>query len=264
MENLINPLVKNHIHKFYEKYINREFEQDDVTLFLIMSRDYMQNNRPLREISDFIAHPKFKDRGLTLKTIFNSSKKFDEYIESYKKGLNPKLTLESFSLEEISSELNLIFSLIEKKNNITKDDKIFKEFVFCFISMLSSYKIKIGFAYDEVTFDSAMATKKIIDYKEYEIELIYKYGLKAKINFSVQKFSMPNIAFNVDIPIIDLPNIYKSTELEYFKSNGFLLKNTYARRTNNKILYLSEDLNNIESVENDEYHFPCYYYENNI
>lgn len=75
------------ISRFSRQLIERSFDQDDVALFILMARDYLDEGGPLRELGHFLAHPKERDRGLVFKALELSAKRFEEYMEADR--LNP-------------------------------------------------------------------------------------------------------------------------------------------------------------------------------
>lgn len=70
------------ISRFSQKVKSRTFDQDDVALFILMERDYCSKGSVLRELGDFLSHPKSRDRGLVFSALESSATLFEEFLQA--------------------------------------------------------------------------------------------------------------------------------------------------------------------------------------
>lgn len=143
-----NSYVHHQIRRFGEQFLSRTFDQNDVALFVVLARDYSNQGSIIRELGDFLAHPKEKDRGIVLKAIDSAAQEFDAYLENEKnsKELNIK-NLPMFSglgpHSEIIRDLMHVFSSFSVEvKPIEREDKGYREFVFCLIFLLGNFRLK--------------------------------------------------------------------------------------------------------------------------
>lgn len=163
----MNSYTKHHIKKFHQKYINRNFCQDDIVLFLVLTRDYTKPNSIFRELGDFLAHPDKKDRGLIIKSFKEVLDFFEDNSRFVMDG--GEIALERPSglgtTEDIHASLCEIFLMLDLKiaaNN--KKDAPLRDFVFCLIFLLSNFKLSIN--------------SKLV-----EMTPIYSHGLSLQISY---------------------------------------------------------------------------------
>lgn len=143
----MNLYTKHHIERFFQKYINRTFCQDDVALFIVLIRDYAPKNTVFRELGDFLAHPDKKDRGLVIDSFLPIVDFFDDNTESVMSGININVERPSGIgvLEDIQSSLNHIFKKVNLGFKIKdKNDLAFRDFIFCIIFLLGNFRLKIN------------------------------------------------------------------------------------------------------------------------
>lgn len=134
----MNENVKHEVKRFYQLYTQGDFSQRDLQVFIGSFRDYSSVGGVLREVGDFLAHPKAKTKGVFVKSASNNLDVFEELLISGKKGLLAGF----FSLSKVAKELEAVFSDVMDENvSISIEDKSFREFVFCLILLLDSYKM---------------------------------------------------------------------------------------------------------------------------
>jgi hypothetical protein len=142
----MNSLCKHHIARFHQQYINRTFDQDDVTLFLVLVRDFHDKNSVFKELGDFLAHPECKSQGLTLKNFSRYTHSFETnikeiFIERNYQGTSYK-GIGTF--DDIFRGLKQTFKLVGLKlGSSSKGDLAFRDFVFCLIFMLNNFKLQV-------------------------------------------------------------------------------------------------------------------------
>ena len=172
----MNSYTKHHIEKFYYKYKNREFCQDDVTLLLVLARDYTKKNSIFRELGDFLAHPDKKTRGLVIDSFKKVIDFFEENAEFVMDGgeIGIKRPVGLGALEEIQESLSEIFQMVEC-SAITKDknDLSFRDFVFCLILLLSNFKLQINSKLVEMKANYSNSLSLTISYESTELERNY-------------------------------------------------------------------------------------------
>ncbi|MGE4259979.1 hypothetical protein [Shewanella sp.] len=232
----MNSYTEHHIRNFAHKYQKMVFDQDDVCLFIMLTRDYSQPNSIFRELGDFIAHPDEKNRGILINSFQPAANYFDDNsIEFFKidsildSPINPPKGFGS--LELIYKSLRSIFSLV----NITicdydRNDNRFREFIFCLIFLLGNFKIKIN-------------------NKLYSMNITYGHHLSLTISYQSKCYDNHYLEFN----ILFLGNVWIQAPM-YFKKK---LENHIAKRFSNGILgaipysldneVFSTDINNFKS-----------------
>lgn len=82
----MNAYIEHSMLKFYEKYKDRTFDQDDVAFFIVVCRDYSPKNSIFRELGDFLAHPSLKDRGMTINNFKPAVQYFEENTDAMLDG----------------------------------------------------------------------------------------------------------------------------------------------------------------------------------
>ncbi|MGB6329566.1 MAG: hypothetical protein WBF48_11620 [Halarcobacter sp.] len=236
----MNSYCKYILEDFYEMFSTRKFEQKDVVNFIMIIRDYQKQNSILRELGDFIAHIKEKDRGESINLIKENSIFFTQYIDKDFYEDNPaSLFFNLLETKKLARELNIIFKEQALEEDINKSEEpncfieqltqSFKEFVFCIIMFLSSCKIKLLS-------------------KEFSIKVKYGGVIKAYIDF--EDMNSFGIAIGTAVPILGLRNSrsnkYKEDDIGEF----------YAKRFSDGILAaVSYKKIFTDVTENDKY--PC-------
>ena len=146
----MNEYCKHTIKKFYDRFISRQFDQDDLALLFVVSRDYFERGEIVRELGDFIAHPKLKTKGIVINNIKSSIvPQFNRFLDKYKKNNVDITQLHSIDVlcsdEELIDELTKIFNLAGiEATEISREDDNFREFLFCLVFLLSNYKLSIN------------------------------------------------------------------------------------------------------------------------
>ena len=180
-ESYVNLYTRHHINYFFDKYVKRSFDQDDVALFIVLIRDYTPELSIFRELGDFLAHPDQKDRGMVtnnFKPVTSYFEKKTEYVMDGGK-IPMKRPTGLAVLEEVQLSLGEIFRSVEIEGFVNdRDDPSFRDFVFCLIFMLSNFRLKIK--------------NQIIDMK-------VKYGnaLSLSISYESSKFERNYISLTV-------------------------------------------------------------------
>ncbi|TMO54246.1 hypothetical protein [Pseudoalteromonas phenolica] len=208
----MNPYTKHHIERFIYKYISRTFSQDDVTLLLVLVRDYTEMGSVFRELGDFLAHPDKKDRGLVINNFKPIIKYFEENDRLVMSGadVNIKVPKGLGLLEEIQDSLNIVFNKIDFQLLPTsKNDFAFRDFIFCIIFLLGNFKLKI---------------------KNQLIELKVKYGHSLEVSIS---YESPILKGNfIELSVLSLHNVWIENHNGYSKE----LKSHIVRRFSNGLL----------------------------
>ena len=207
----MNEYCKYKIKSFYEAFLDRTFDQDDVAQFFVISRDYSQKGSIIREVGDFLAHPNIKDRGIVLNSIKEIMPLFDKEIEDFRNNSVDYWNQPKFkglgSDNDLINDLNYIFKsagLNEKK--IDRDDNNYRDFLFCSIFLLSTFKVKFK-------------------NQELELEAIYSHSLRLQARCESLNYQR-HFAL---LPVLQLPNVWTDcpTVLSAPEHN---LKNHIARR----------------------------------
>jgi hypothetical protein len=179
------------------------FEEDDIKLLLIEIRDYLQNESILREVCDFIAHPK-RNRGICHKRIDSryakqilAKKRTEELIKEGVFQKNPEKPWNFFSdqildyIETSKVDRKLFETVILEgineidENSFQKYYRLNKDQVRSTISKFyvqnnNGYRLKEGFSKDEYFFiddllkfiRGTFTGKSAFDQKEVEDDLV--------------------------------------------------------------------------------------------
>lgn len=143
----MNLYSKHTIKKFYEMYLSKTFDQDDVAFFIAINRDYTPKGSIFRELGDFLAHPNLKDRGMVIKTLKPAVDYFEKNTDAMMGGQRPTIDI-PFGVgakHEILEDLFIVFNVVGKKmsNNEVQSQR-FREFMFCLIFLLSNFRIELN------------------------------------------------------------------------------------------------------------------------
>lgn len=138
----MNKYCKHEVHRFYQIFLERTFDQSDVALFVVLTRDYSEKGSVLRELGDFLAHLKGKDRGVTLSRVEKAAEGIDDYFANME-SVGAPIFEGIGNEEEIIQDLSNIFQRAGIKGvNIEKNGNDIRDFIFCVIFLLSSFKLK--------------------------------------------------------------------------------------------------------------------------
>lgn len=205
----MNAYCRHKIHQFYGSYRNRTFDQDDVALLIVLARDYSDKGSIIRELGDFLAHPDEKDRGIVLERVQQAADHFEENYFSYVHDLEfePPSFNGLGTREELSRELKKILSISGiSVCPIDIEDKSFRDFVFCIIFLLGSFRLKLRA-------------------RLFDIRIEYAHGLTLYISYESLKFPCSFVT----MPVLSLDNVW----IENFSFTGgakYSLVNHIARR----------------------------------
>lgn len=189
--------------------MTRQFDQDDVALFLIITRDYASKGSIIRELGDFLAHPDTKDRGIVLNSVKEAAIDFEENCKHHfkEKDFQPPIFKGLGTLEEIATDLTAIFSRADiQPQPIARHDNNFRDFVFCIMFLLSTFKIK-----HEMRF--------------FEFIIKYSHSLSLTISYESKNYPKKFIILGV----ISLENVW-TTCPTLFRPTEYKLKEHIARR----------------------------------
>lgn len=155
----MNNYASHCLKRFFEAYQYRLFDQDDVALLVLMTRDYTPKGGVFRELGDFLAHPDAKDRGLVLSRIEAFAEKIEVNPDRAFRADHGDPAWPSFEglggLAEISRSLSSLFKLIELDIQVDEESPEFRDFVFCLVFMLSACQLKLGAKLHEMKVDYA-------------------------------------------------------------------------------------------------------------
>lgn len=212
----MNSYTKHHILRFYNKYINRSFDQDDVAFFIVLARDYAPENSIFRELGHFLAHPDKKDRGILIKNYNEAVNIFEQNTENFfghdwPDKINMKPIKGLGRIEEIQTSLYDVFRLVDLTPPMyNKNDLYFRDFIFCLIFLLSNFKLQINGKLHE---------------------MIVHYGHSVSLETSYESINHNRLYCN--LPVIFLENV--NTTMGLF-NNDKKLKNHIVRRFDNGLL----------------------------
>ena len=225
----MNSYTKHQISRFYDKYITRQFDQDDVSLLIVLVRDYTKPGSIFRELGDFLAHPSAKDRGLVIDSFLPIVGYFEtnNNIDVYQDGDNVKMGPTGLGIhEEIHSSLSDLFALIGINylaNNSHSNP--FRDLVFCLIFLLSNFKIQLN-------------------NKLHDLNVEYGHSLRLNVLYANSK----NNNHRIVLPVLFLGNVWISCIDLFYKKQ---LKDHIVRRFNNgNLAAISSDLD-IQDLNSD-------------
>lgn len=225
----MNSYTKHQISRFYDKYISRQFDQDDVSLLIVLVRDYMKPGSIFRELGDFLAHPSAKDRGLVIESFLPFVDYFEKYnnIDVYLDGDNVKMGPTGLGMhEEIHSSLSDLFALIDI-NYLAKNrhSNPFRDFVFCLIFLLGNFKIQLN-------------------NKLHDLNIEYGHSLSLNVLYANSK----NLNHRILLPVLFLGNVWISCSDLFYKRK---LKDHIVRRFNNGNLAAIASDQDIQDLNTD-------------
>ncbi|OVE80663.1 hypothetical protein BVY04_05315 [bacterium M21] len=208
----MNNYTRHHISRFHEKYLNKVFDQDDVTLFVVLARDYMPMNSIFRELGDFLAHPDKKDRGLVISSFLPVIDFFEENTDLVMSGedIDIKRPNGLGLLEEVQDNLSSVFKLVNLACPVgDRNELSFRDFIFCLIFILGNCKLQIKG-------------------KCYDLKVIYGHSLELNISYESSKYTRNFISMNA----LFLGNVWIQNGSFYKKE----LRNHITRRFDNGCL----------------------------
>ncbi|MCX7255384.1 MAG: hypothetical protein NTZ64_01250 [Polaromonas sp.] len=205
----MNEYCKHKVRQFHASFKERSFDQDDVALLIVLTRDYTKKGSIFRELGDFLAHPSEKDRGLVLNSVKSAASSFEKDCRRYfeEPDFKPPTFKGLGTLEELITDILIIFNLAGfPQDQIKEDDANFRDFVFCIIFLLSTFKIK--------------NETRLFDFK-----VDYSHSLTLFISYESKNFPR----HFATLPVLFLGNVWiNCTSL--FGARQNLLKNHIARR----------------------------------
>ena len=217
-DNAVNEYTAHMIKKFYRSYINRTFDQDDVTLFLISARDYCKRNKSMREIGDFIAHPGARDRGITLSSVTDVTPYFEVMLQAQ---YNFSATESEYlpyrgigTRDDLLEDLQSIFDMANAGTiDRSPESPEFREFLFCIIFLLCKFSIKIK-------------NQKLL----FEIQ----YSKDLSLNIRYESTVYPRHYAN--LTVIRIRDVWKELPTSIFHTRSIKVTNHIARRFNRGFL----------------------------
>ena len=194
----MNKYIKHKIQNFADIYSSNLFDQYDVESFFVAARDYSENSTFIREIGDFIAHPKMKTIGTIRDNLVGVAiPSLDRFIDKYKRGSIDITKIPSVELlcdnKTISKELEQIFKIADIDKNINESDDSFRDFMFCTILLLGNFSVKVKTKHNGVTKENI-----------YPLEAHYSNHVTLEINFESNKFKRKGGI----ISILEVPNVW--------------------------------------------------------
>lgn len=189
---------KQLIDYYYNKFINRCFNEKDVYSFLIILRQYAKKESPVYEFANFIAHRE-KDRGY-----------IRDYLETTKYKINNIGKIDTtIIIREVFSDIEISNSFNETLRKVNKDPmplEIINDIIMCIISLLQDVrivsrknkpigKLKIGLSKTKIFLIG-------------EVDLIY--GKESKAIF----------------PVLEVNNLYLDIPEKYTEENPAILSST--------------------------------------
>lgn len=178
------------VSRFSRHLQERTFDQDDVALFILMTRDYCQKGSALRELGDFLAHPKARDRGLVFSALEASAKIFEEFLEADRISpyqLIPKIDFKPLERKSILQDIKTAFKVAGIDVKIEVTEKSFDELISCIILLIQNCAVDIN------------GQRACFDLK-------YGHGIYLSAIYVSEKFPAQNALF----PLLSVGNINKS------------------------------------------------------
>ncbi len=136
-----------HIVRIFNRKIKeRSFDQYDYEHFCASVRDYAPRKSALREIGDFLAHPKLKTKGESINSIRKAKSDFDSFlIEYYGRGIEKEFIFEGFGggrklLEDISAIL--MVAGLSDASVIDECSSVGRDIIFCTIFCLGQFALE--------------------------------------------------------------------------------------------------------------------------
>ncbi|MFH0255892.1 hypothetical protein ACGRL8_02235 [Vibrio rumoiensis] len=177
----MNKYTHHHIERFYGKFINRSFDQDDTAMFIVLARDYTPKGSIFRELGDFLAHPDEKDRGLVISSFQDVIDFFDENtLKTFDGADLPKQRNSGIGvLDEVKDSLCAIFALVGIDHEIESRNELrFRDFVFCLIFLLGNFRLKMN--------------GQLV-----QIQVKYGNGLSLSISYESANYDRHYLSFNL-------------------------------------------------------------------
>lgn len=177
----MNKYTHHHIERFYEKFITRSFDQDDVAMFIVLARDYTPKGSIFRELGDFLAHPDEKNRGLVIRAFQEIIDFFDDNTrETFAGAELPKQRNNGIgALDEVKTSLCALFALVRIEHEIESRNELrFRDFIFCLIFLLGNFRLKMN--------------GQLV-----EIQVKYGNALSLSISYESAKYDRHYLSFNL-------------------------------------------------------------------
>lgn len=134
------------VRNFNRKLKKRSFDQYDYEHFCASVRDYAPRKSALREIGDFLAHPKLKTKGESINSIRSAKSDFDRFLdEYYGREIEKEFIFEGFGgsrklLGDISAILT--FAGISDASVIDECSNVGRDIIFCTIFCLGQFAVE--------------------------------------------------------------------------------------------------------------------------
>ena len=187
----MNEYCKHTIERFYDLFVSRQFDQDDIALLFVVARDYFEKGEVVRELGDLIAHPKLKTKGIVLNNIKGKViPQFNSFLDKYKRGSVDITKLPAIDVlcsnDLLIKQLSKVFKLANiVPYHISREDDNFREFVFCLVFLLSNYKL-------------------LLNGDVLEMSAIYSHSLELRV--SVESYKNSRNFFQ--IPVLQVHNVW--------------------------------------------------------
>lgn len=180
----MNSFNKHLIWIFSEKLKSRAFDQVDVCSFFALNRDYFPSKSISREIGNFLAHPKGKDRGATASVVSEAIETFEKFLDDKDAGKEVD-SFNSLRFDGLGDESRLPEEIRQIFKSAKVDDgsfeietQQFRELVCCLIFTLSESVIKVRGSELEFHVDHSYDTTLYLTYESSKYR-----GTKAELPF---------------------------------------------------------------------------------
>lgn len=144
----MNKYSKHQFVRFYQLFKARAFDQDDVAFFLVTARDYSSAQGVFRELGDFLAHPKEKDRGIVFGQVTKIAPLYEEYLRRDHNVPPSRVDdppFDGLSRKDIAQELHGLFLQAGLESEpIGENAPEFRDFLFCLIFLLAPFQLNVG------------------------------------------------------------------------------------------------------------------------
>ena len=184
----MNHYCKHKVLQFHEAFLRRSFDQDDVALLITSVRDFTQKGSIFRELGDFLAHPIAKERGIVLDRVEAAAADFETNHLRYFTDAHsqPPVFRGLGTADELIGDLMTVFRLAGLEGQVIRsDDLCFRDFVFCVIFLLGSFRLMVG-------------------NRLFEMAVCYSHGLTLTLTYECLWPPRRTVV----LPVLTLPNVW--------------------------------------------------------
>jgi len=139
----MSKYTKHQIERFYELFRKRSFDQDDVSLFLITTREHFARTSVFRELGNFLAHPD-RDQGLVFQAVKDIAPKFEQMVLAGDRDVENRPIFQNLDQKRLLADLRRAFERAGLEVvSMMEDSPELRDFVFCLVFLLSASTLAI-------------------------------------------------------------------------------------------------------------------------